>query len=215
MTEDSQRVQKHFDRRAGTFDAIYSGEKSPASKWLDRLLRWDMQERLRLTLEACRPIDGKTVLDVGCGTGRYSFALAQAGAAQVVGLDFAPTMIERAKTLAQGANLSDRCTFACGDILQHPEKDKFDYVVAVGLFDYVKDDRHLLTKLRHLTGGKLVATFPRADTWRAPLRKIRLSLLGCPVYFYTEKRIRDHLLITGFMLRSIKKVGKLYFVEAN
>ena len=57
-------------------------------------------------------------------------------------------------------------------------------------------------------------TFPRADTWRAPLRKIRLSILGCPVYFYTKKRIEDHLMIAGFSITNMVTVGKLYFVEA-
>ena len=38
-------------------------------------------------------LQGKTVLDVGCGTGEVSIAAARAGAARVIGLDIAPRMI--------------------------------------------------------------------------------------------------------------------------
>ena len=72
-----------------------------------------------------------------------------------------------------------------------------------------------MQKLRQLCTGKAIMTFPRADTWRAPLRKIRLSILGCPVYFYTRKRIQDHLMIAGFAVTNMVTVGKLYFVEAT
>ena len=88
-------------------------------------------------------------------------------------------------------------------------------MLAIGLFDYVREDRRLLTHLRQLTKGKIILTFPRADTWRAPVRRVRLRLRGCPVYFYTEKQIRDHLMISGFFVQSLTRVGKLFFVEAT
>lgn len=214
MISDAERVQRHFDRRVERFDSIYSGEKSFLSRWLDRWLRWDMQERMRLTLQACQPIEGKTVLDVGCGTGRFCFPLAQSGAGRVVGVDFAPAMIERARAAARELKLEDRCEFICSDVMRLAVDETFDYVIAVGLFDYVKEDRHLLIRLRRLTRGKAIMTFPRADTWRKPVRKLRLAVLGCPVFFYSEKRIRDHLIVAGFILQRVLRVGKLYLVEA-
>lgn len=174
-----------------------------------------MQERMKLTLEACQPIEGKSVLDVGCGTGRFCFPLVEMGAGKAVGVDFADAMIDEANEMAAEKKLADHCHFECADIMEFQADEPFDYVIAVGLFDYVKDARHLMQKLRTLTKGKAVMTFPRADTWRAPLRKLRLTLLGCPVFFYTEKRIRDHLMIAGFTVRNLLKVGKLYFVEAT
>lgn len=215
MSAESDKVRAHFHRTADKFDAIYTGRKTSSGRFLDKLLRWDMQERLRLTLEACRPIEGKSVLDVGCGTGRFCFPLAEQGARRVFGVDFAEAMIGEAKKLAEQKNLSDRCSFACTDILQFHPDEPFDYVIAIGLFDYIKDARHLMHVLRGLTRGKAVMSFPRADAWRAPVRKFRLALMGCPVYFYTEKRIRDHLMIAGFSVERLVRVGKLFFIEAT
>ncbi len=215
MKEQAQRVQQHFHRTAADFDSIYTGDKSAWGRFLDKLLRWDIQERMNLSLQACQPLQGRTVLDVGCGTGRFCFPLALGGAERVVGIDFAAAMIERANALAAEMNLAPKCTFICDDFAAHEFAESFDYVLAIGLFDYIPDARHLLVKLRQLTRGKLVMTFPRADTWRAPLRKIRLGLLGCPVYFYSEKRLRDYLLISGFTVISLVRVGKLFFVVAE
>lgn len=214
MSAEPDRVQRYFERSAEKFDSIYSGKKNVFSRLLDRWLRWDMQARMKLTLQACRPIVGKTVLDAGCGTGRFCFPLAQSGASRVVGVDFAPAMIERARGAARELNLEDRCDFICADLMQWNPEQTYDYVIAVGLFDYIREDRRLLIKLRRLTRGKAILTFPRADTWRKPVRRLRLAILGCPVFFYSEKRIRDHLIIAGFIPQRIQRVGKLYFVEA-
>jgi len=215
LDRDARRVQRHFHDRASQFDAIYTGRKSSLGRFLDKRLRWDMMERLRLTLEACQPVEGKSILDVGCGTGRYCFPLVQQGATKVVGVDFAEGMIAEARRLAKEKNLNENLTFRCADILDFPTDEKFDIVIAVGVFDYIKDGRRIMHKLRTLTRGKAVMTFPRADTWRAPLRKIRLAVMGCPVYFYDKKRIRDHLMIAGFTVEKLQPVGKIYFVEAN
>jgi SAM-dependent methyltransferase len=49
-----------------------------------------------LSLLEAAPLDGRRVLDVGCGSGRLSFAAARA-ARQVVGLDRDPRLIEQAR----------------------------------------------------------------------------------------------------------------------
>jgi 2-polyprenyl-3-methyl-5-hydroxy-6-metoxy-1,4-benzoquinol methylase len=170
---------------------------------------------MRLALEACQPLEGKRVLDVGCGTGRFCLPLAFNGAARVVGIDFAGGMIERARDLARQNKLHEICDFLLGDVLEYEFGDPFDYVLAIGLFDYIADEGQMLVRLRELTRGKAIMTFPRSDTWRAPLRRLRLGLMGCPVYFYKEKHVREQLEASGFNLQKLTRVGKLLFVEAT
>src|SRR5438128_11430087 len=97
-------VLRYFDATATSFDSIYS---SP--RLIDRILRRDMYARFRRTVEECYPLVGKSVLDVGCGSGQYAIALAERGAREVVGLDFAQSMLDIAAEKARRARVSDRC----------------------------------------------------------------------------------------------------------
>lgn len=72
-------------------------------------------------LEACGPVDGLRVLDVGCGTGRHSLPLMQAGA-NVVGIDFSPEMLAIARRRATAILRSGAAEFQ-----QHSLPDPFPF----------------------------------------------------------------------------------------
>ena len=174
-----------------------------------------MYERFLRTLDECDPLDGKLVLDVGCGSGQYAAALADGGAGEVVGLDFAANMLQLATANARQASVADRCRFIAGDFLTYPFGRRFDYVIAVGFFDYVGEPRPFLRRAREVTQGKFIATFPRLLTWRAPLRKMRLTLRGCPVFFYRRRRIVDLMGQAGWTVGRFEVCGKIYWVTAQ
>ena len=48
------------------------------------------------------PIAGRRALDVGCGTGRHTLALIEAGAAEIAALDLTPEMMAIARTKVEG-----------------------------------------------------------------------------------------------------------------
>lgn len=209
-----EQVRSHFHATACEFDAIYSGEKSALGRWLDRLLRWDMYERFRRTVEECSE-PGLSVLDVGCGSGRFSVAVAKAGAREVLGLDFAENMLEIARQLAAKEGVDDRCRFVARDFMECKFTQPFDVTLAIGLFDYVADCLPFLRKMRRVSRRKVVATFPRRWTWRAPIRKLRLALRGCPVFFFTRPQVQRLMTEAGFARHSIERIGKIYFVVGH
>lgn len=198
MSSEAVRVKQHFERVAGAFDRIYQDERS-LWKRFDRWRHRSMFERLRLTLEACGDVRGKRVLDVGCGSGRYAVALARRGA-EVVGVDVSQPMLDVAAKAAAEAAVASRCQFLRGDILQLPLEGLFEISLAIGLFDYTSDPMPILTTMRRLTRGKLIASFPSRFHVLTPLRKLRLSLADCPVYFYTGSQIRRLLTWPGCRL---------------
>jgi len=102
-------VRTLFDRIAPVYDVM----NHVMTAGLDR--RWR-----RLTAEsAVRP--GDRVLDACCGTGDLAIAGVHAGAGSVVGLDFSPRMIERAR------RKSNAVAWVEGDALSLPfEDDTFD-----------------------------------------------------------------------------------------
>ncbi|HPU84428.1 MAG TPA: class I SAM-dependent methyltransferase [Candidatus Latescibacteria bacterium] len=207
-----ETVTKYFDVAAEEFDSIYTGEgKGFWGRLLDRSLRKDMYERFRLTVENCGDIPDRTVLDVGCGTGRFSIALAQRNA-RVVGIDPAPTMLAIANRLASEQGVADRCRFIEADLDRFEAPEKFDYVIGIGLFDYLASPAISLKRMIDLAKKRVIVTFPRRWTWRAPIRKLRLALRGCPVFFYNRARVEKLVRDTGGQVEQIRVVGKIYFV---
>jgi SAM-dependent methyltransferase len=215
MTQDETRqVAQYWDRIAPEFDAIYTGKKNPLARTLDRWLRRDMYERFDWVMRKAGDARNLTVCDVGCGSGRFVNALAQRGA-RVTGLDFAPTMLELARKLVTESGVPDRCDFVLSDVLDWKTGEEFNLVIAIGFWDYVADPLGRLEVIRRITRGRFLSAWPRAGTWRAAIRKQRLKLAGCPVYFWTLPQVEEYLHRAGFVVSSSERYGQLFCVEAT
>jgi 2-polyprenyl-3-methyl-5-hydroxy-6-metoxy-1,4-benzoquinol methylase len=212
LSNEIQAQRTFWNSEADAFQKIYTHRKSKFSNTLDQIFRKDMYERFQFTIANCEPIKGRTFLDVGCGNALYSLELARKGAAKVVGIDIAEVMIGLCKKSADAENLSDRCTFIQTDLLEYKPGEKFDVSFGIGLFDYIKNPLPVLTKMREVSTDKAIMAFPRLYTWRAPVRKVRLTIKGCDVYFYSAARINKLMKDAGFSRHTLTKVGKLYCV---
>ena len=214
MNDEILAQRKYWNSEADTFQRIYTHRKSKLSNALDKVFRKDMYERFTFTIENCEPIRNRTFLDVGCGNGLYSLELARRGAAKVVGIDIAEVMVDLCKQASVAERLDDRCSFEQTDLLAYNSDSHFDVSFGIGLFDYIREPVAVLKKMRALTDDKVILSFPRLWTWRAPVRKARLSIRGCDVVFYTRAQIRKLMTEAGFSRHTVTKVGKLYCVVA-
>ena len=182
-------VRSYFDREAERFDAIYDERKPFVQRVVDRLFRGVVLERYRIIC-ALAPLPGPfTVLDVGCGGGPYSLALARAGAREVVGVDVSESMISLARRAAEEAGLSGRCAFAVSSFQDFRSERSFHVVVATGYFDYLPEPLGDLAKMAKLCGGRIYATFPKRWELRVPTRKLRFWLSGGFVRFYSRAEV--------------------------
>lgn len=191
------RVKHHFEADAARFDAIYDDRKGPLDRFMDTVWRGVVRRRFEVVLERLEPMAGKAILDVGCGSGRYCLAYAQRGAARVVGVDFAPAMIALAQEHARRLGVAERCDFRLGAFPAAVADGPFDAATAMGFFDYVEDPVPLLSRMRELTRGTLIMSFPKAREWRVPLRRLRFRLAGCPLFLYSAARVREVLGAAG------------------
>jgi SAM-dependent methyltransferase len=83
---------------------------------------------------------GATILDAGCGTGRYAGELARRGYA-VEGVDRSPELIETARQSVRGCG--NAVSFRVGDILALPTA-RYDGILCRGVLnDFVNDDTRL------------------------------------------------------------------------
>lgn len=214
MTE-SRRIATFFDRKATAWDAIYSGDKSVLKRWWNRLTRRNLQARFEFTIRAGEPWTEKRVLDVGCGSGRYEIALAQCGVREVVGLDVSSEMITLAEQLARDAGAAERCRFIQGDVLGFGDAEGFDVVIANGFFDYVLDPAPVIAKLRGLTRGPVIASFPARLAFRSPFRWTWLALHGCPLRFYSRAEVRRLFEQAGMTCQELRRSGPIYVASAT
>lgn len=108
---DKDTTAKYYETVGKNFE---SNEKSDAEKLLDNLIPQNL--------------DGKIVLDLGCGNGRHSEVLCKKGAAKVVAIDLSESMIEQAKARKNERQLN-QLELVRADMNKLPiVKDKFDFI---------------------------------------------------------------------------------------
>jgi len=190
-------VRGYFDRQSKRFDAIYETQKPLAQQVVDRVFRHVVVERFELITNLAPMVGPWSVLDVGCGPGRYAIALAQAGAARVVGVDVAASMIDIAKSEAKRLQVADRCTFITTAFTDFATDEKFDVIVATGYFDYLSDPERHLAQMIARCRGRIFASIPKKWEVRVPIRKARFAYERGFVRFYSAAQLDELIASTG------------------
>lgn len=126
--------------------------RDPRINFFDELApRWDTAgqdpaETVARLTELAGLLDlraGESLLEVGCGTGQITGWLAeQVAPGRVVAVDFAPSMLERAR--GKHAGIEFRCVDICHDALGG---DTFDVVLCFHSFPHFRDQAAALVNL--------------------------------------------------------------------
>ena len=122
--------------------------------WIDQ--HWSLDEHSR------RPLEGKTVLDVGCGAGLLAEPLARLGA-KVTAIDPAAELIAAARNHAAGQGLDiDYRVSAVENVAGN-----FDLITAMEVIEHTADPQQFLHDLarRLAPGGLLILSTPNATRW--------------------------------------------------
>jgi SAM-dependent methyltransferase len=186
-----QRLAEHFDLR-GTGETGLSLAYNRACYELRR------EVLARALREAGVDPRGRSVLDVGCGTGFFTACYLAQGA-DVTGVDIAPTSVERLRARFPGAR------FVLADVSEVDLEGTFDLVNAFDVLYHVVDDARWEAAVRRLgaavaPAGLLLLTDTFAPLGAIaehnrmrPMREYR-RVLG-PLGFSFEKVHPTHVLL--------------------
>jgi len=201
-------TRRYFERRAEAFDRLYT-RQSPGT----RLLRMGPRRSRDFAASVVAQHDSPAVLDVGCGPGRVGEAVIEAGASSYMGVDFSPRMLELARARLEGF---ESVQFIESDFFDIDLLERFDVVLALGLFDYLDEPGRAASWMREHCGGTLVATFSRRDRVKTPIRRLHYELIHrCPIYFYVEADAEALLGDAGFERVDFVSGPRGFFVTAS
>lgn len=188
---EQNKVKNYFEDIAQEFDNIYDNEGTTITKITNKLFRKSLYERMPISLEECEDINNKTIIDIGCGSGRLCYLLAKENASKVVGVDYSQQMIDIAKEFVKNKGHEEKIQFQCVDFFtKYQTNEKFDISIALGVFDYLQFPEKFLEKMKSVTKGKIIASYPARYAFQAPIRRVWLYTRKCPVYFYTESQLQ-------------------------
>lgn len=181
--------------RLGFFDFI--GEVPSYAGCGDPVLR--LNKRYELILQPFRgELDGARVLDLGAHDGRWCYALAEAGAARVVGIEARPELVARYDDFPD-APWKGRVELRVGEVFEALESfaadgTQFDVVALFGLFYHVMDHFRLLRLIR-LTGARIVLIDSEFMLMKNPMIQLMFERTGSDLNATPQIEGQDHALV--------------------
>jgi ubiquinone biosynthesis O-methyltransferase len=175
-------------------------------------------ERLEreLLLELVSDVEGRRVLDVGCGDGELALELERRGAT-VVGIDASAEMIDAARARAQRENAHVSFQVAMAEHLPFPD-EQFDVVTAITILCFVDDAAPVFREIARVLrpGGRLViGELGKWSTWAAA-RRIR-AWLGSRLWrrgrFRTASELRRFAEGAGLDVETVR--GSVYYPRCS
>ena len=159
MHGTSDTAQAYWEDRAQRFAGSHRGLPAVCSYGMPRFYNESIEvcqaRALAPWLDAMR---GQSVLELGCGVGRWTEALVQRDC-QVTGVDLSPTMIARARERL--ADSTPAPVLAVADVVQIDLDQQFDAVLSVTVLQHVLDDQRFDTAIANVAchlkpGGRAV-----------------------------------------------------------
>src|SRR5688572_27442042 len=105
-------------------------------------------------------IGGKpcSVLEAGCGTGRFTFNMARAGH-KVTAIDYSPAMLDACRHRQKSESGADGVTFQQASIFELPFPDRsFDAIISIHVLMHLPDHENAIRELLRVLkpGGRLI-----------------------------------------------------------
>jgi len=163
------------------------------------------ESQARVLADFVGPVQGRSVLDVGTGTGRAALLLAASGA-RVTGVDASAEMLMVARQRA--ADVGAGVSFLQGDAHQLEFADRsFDIVLSLRVIMHTPRWRECVAELCRVARDRVILDYPSARSVAAVQSLVRraFSALGGrtePYRVFSAREVESALLASGFRIRA-------------
>lgn len=223
QTNQKSESARYWEEHLESWEAsAYFKEGQQKANWWDRLstvFRGDaMYVRMNTALDLIKPhIKDKTILDVGCASGRFAFQMIEAGAKKVYGTDISSEAVGFANKRAEELKMQGQLDFSVADVVQPSTPlPQVDIVTALGVIEYF-DAKDMASFLGNLRTKYILLDFPdygrkkEFPTWI--LRQVYIRVNKLPgVYLYSLDEFAKIAEPFGFTNLRVIKQNNFYYV---
>lgn len=152
----TETIKENVDKtEVAKFEAMASTWWDPQSEF--RPLHEINPLRFEYILERCGPLKGKKVLDIGCGGGILTEALARSGA-EVTGIDMGKAPLAVAKLHQHESKLEINYRLISAEALAAEEPGQYDVITCLEMLEHVPDPSSIVNACYDLlkVDGKVV-----------------------------------------------------------
>lgn len=172
---------------------------NPMRRWLQKNIEFktfkEFLEKQHLSLE------GKVILDAGCGSGYSTKLIEQFAPTELIGFDIMPLQIEKAKQTYPKLN------FFVGNVLEtHLDSNKFDAVFVFGILHHIPQWKDAIRELYRVLkpGGVLLLEDFNKDASRFFATYMKFD--HPPEAYFSWDEFTQHLEETGFGILEQKRI---------
>lgn len=128
-------------------------------------------------------IEGKVVIDFGCGEGTEAVEMALRGATRVIGIDIRQDALRVARQKAAAAGVENACCFTIST------QEAADIIVSLDAFEHYQDPLSILRTMSSLLrpDGEVLVSF--GPTWRHPLGGHLFSVFPWAHLLFSEEAL--------------------------
>jgi len=107
-------------------------------------------------------------LDMGCGNGGLSLALARLGVRWITGVDYLPRNIERAQAYSALVGAGEGVRFVCRDLRTWVPEEKYDVLLSFDALEHIDHPREFLRKMGEFIAPNGVAVLSFGPLFHSP-----------------------------------------------
>lgn len=147
-------------------------------------------------LDALGPVDGRNILEIACGTGRFTIMLANRGA-NITAIDISAAMLAEGRKKAKQTGITEQIDWLRGDAARLPFPDNyFDAVFAMRFFHLADTPATFLTEMARVSNNVIFFdTFNERST-----RVVYNWLLPMGSRLYSQTQVEQLLEQAGLSL---------------